>query len=319
MGLEIGYLPIRLTSSDRHARRALVERAEDAGLDHVAVGDHVSFYVGAGFDALVGAASVLAASRSLATNTAVYLLPLRHPVLVARQLSDLAAMAPGRLRFGVGIGGEDPHELEICGIDPKTRGRRMDECLQLVRDLMTGEAVSFDGEFYSVTNASIIPPPSMPIPLIVGGRSDAAIQRAGRRGDGWFGIWVSAQRYAAVVSQLQEAASAVGRNSDGFANALNVWCGVGTSPEVARSNVAAGMEAFYQLPYDRFETWSPFGTPDRIADFLEPYVDAGCTLFNLIVQGTSVEEEIEAASEIRQRLLERCRSSVRPVGDNDER
>ena len=67
------------------------------------------------------------------------------------------------------------------------------------------------------------------------------------------------------------------------------------------------MEAFYQLPYDRFEKWSPSGTPDRIADFLEPYIDAGCTLFNLIVQGTSVEEEIEAASEIRQRMLERCR------------
>ena len=308
MGIEIGYLPIRLTSSDNEARGTLVQRAERAGLDHVAVGDHVSFFVGAGSDALLGAASVLASSRTLATNTAVYLLPLRHPVLVARQLSDLAQLAPGRLRLGVGLGGEDPHELEICGVDPKTRGRRMDECMQVVRALMTGEAVSFDGEFFSVTEALIVPPPSIPIPLIVGGRSDRAIQRAGRLGDGWFGIWVSANRYASVVAQLQDEAAAAGRVSNRvphlFVNALNVWCGVGSSADVARAHVAAGMEAFYQLPYERFEKWSPFGTPEQIAYFLQPYIEAGCSLFNLIIQGESVEEEIDAAAEIRQLMLE---------------
>jgi alkanesulfonate monooxygenase SsuD/methylene tetrahydromethanopterin reductase-like flavin-dependent oxidoreductase (luciferase family) len=308
MGIEIGYLPIRLTSSDNEARGTLVQRAERAGLDHVAVGDHVSFFVGAGFDGLLGAASVLASSRTLATNTAVYLLPLRHPVLVARQLSDLAQLAPGRLRLGVGLGGEDPHELEICGVDPKTRGRRMDECMQIVRALMTGEAVSFDGEFFSVTEALIVPPPSIPIPLIVGGRSDRAIQRAGRLGDGWFGIWVSANRYASVVAQLQDEAAAAGRVSNSvphlFVNALNVWCGVGSSADAARARVAAGMEAFYQLPYERFEKWSPFGTPEQIAYFLQPYIEAGCSLFNLIIQGESVEEEIDAAAEIRQLMLE---------------
>jgi alkanesulfonate monooxygenase SsuD/methylene tetrahydromethanopterin reductase-like flavin-dependent oxidoreductase (luciferase family) len=309
MGIEIGYLPIRLTSSDSTTRGALVERAERAGLDHVAVGDHVSFFVGAGFDALLGAGSVLASSRTLATNTAVYLLPLRHPVLVARQLSDLAMLAPGRLRLGVGLGGEDPHEFEICGVDPRTRGRRMDECMHVVRALMTGEAVSFEGEFFSVTEALIVPAPSIPIPLIVGGRSDRAIQRAGRLGDGWFGIWVSANRFASVVAQLQDEARAAGRvpNSDshGFVNALNVWCGVGSSADSARAHVAEGMEAFYQLPYERFEKWSPFGTPVEIADFLQPYMEAGCSLFNLIIQGRSVEEEIDAAAQIRQLMLER--------------
>ena len=65
------------------------------------------------------------------------------------------------------------------------------------------------------------------------------------------------------------------------------------------------MEAFYQLPYERFEKWSPFGTPEEIADFLQPYMEAGCSLFNLIIQGRSVEEEIEAAAQIRQLMLER--------------
>ena len=181
----------------------------------------------------------------------------------------------------------------------------MDECMRVVRALMTGEAVSFDGEFFSVTEALIVPPPSIPIPLIVGGRSDRAIQRAGRLGDGWFGIWVSSNRYASVVAQLQDEAAAAGRVPHLFVNALNVWCGVGRSADVARAHVAAGMEAFYQLPYERFEKWSPFGAPEQIADFLRPYIEAGCSIFNLIVQGASVEEEIDAAAEIRSLMLAR--------------
>lgn len=82
--------------------------ADHAGLDHVGFGDHVSFHTGAGSDGLLAAASARAVSDHLSANTAVSLLPVRHPVPVARQLADIAALAPGRFVFGVGIGGEDP-------------------------------------------------------------------------------------------------------------------------------------------------------------------------------------------------------------------
>ena len=91
---------------------------------------------------------------------ALYLLPLRHPVLVARQLASIAELAPGRLTLGVGIGGEDPHELEICGVDPRTVGRRMDESLQILRALSDGKPVSFDGEFFALHDALILPAPT---------------------------------------------------------------------------------------------------------------------------------------------------------------
>ena len=87
----------------------------------------MSFFVGAGSDGLITATSLLAAQAELPVYVGLYLLPLRHPVPVARQLATIAQLAPGRLTLGVGIGGEDPHEIEICGVDPKTRGRRMDE------------------------------------------------------------------------------------------------------------------------------------------------------------------------------------------------
>jgi alkanesulfonate monooxygenase SsuD/methylene tetrahydromethanopterin reductase-like flavin-dependent oxidoreductase (luciferase family) len=303
-GPKVGYLPTRLGSVPTAERRGIIGLAEDAGLDHVAVGDHVSFFVGAGADGLLGATGVLATSDRLGSNTGVYLLPLRHPVVVARQLADLDGLAPGRFLFGVGIGGEDRHEIAICGVDPATRGRRMDECLTIVRGLLTGEPIDFDGEFFTLEQAQILPAPSEPIPIVVGGRSGAAVERAGRLGDGWFGIWVSATRYAQAAEQMTAAAAAAGRTVGRWVNALNVWCGVGRRAQDARRHVAAGMEAFYQLPYERFERWSPFGTPQQIATFLAPYLDAGCSVFNLVVQGDDVEAEIAAAREIRDLLLD---------------
>lgn len=195
----MGCVLNRLSSVDAGGRRAIVDLADDAGLDHLGFGDHVSFHTGAGADGILAAAGPLAISDRLSTNTAVYLLPLRHPMPVARQLADIGAMAPGRFVFGVGIGGEDPHEIETCGVDPRTRGRRMDEALEIVRQLLSGAAVDFDGEHFALENARIAPSPTVPIPIIVGGRSDAAIRRAGRLGDGWFGIWVSADRYGQAV------------------------------------------------------------------------------------------------------------------------
>jgi alkanesulfonate monooxygenase SsuD/methylene tetrahydromethanopterin reductase-like flavin-dependent oxidoreductase (luciferase family) len=296
------------SSTKDHLRR--LRLAEEAGLDHLAVGDHVSFYVGLGFDGLLAASQVLAGSATLASNTGVYLLPLRHPVVVARQVADMTAMAPGRFVFGVGIGGEDPHELEICGVDPRTRGRRMNECMHIVRGLLTGKPVDFAGEFYTLDHALILPAPVDPVPLVVGGRSDAAIARAGALGDGWIGVWVSPNRYASAVEQMQASADASGRNVTRWTNALNVWCGVGTTHEEARPRVADAMQAMYQLPYERFEKWSPAGTPEDIASFLIPYVESGCSLFNLILQAGDDEEAVGAAGEIRRLMHDSSRGRL---------
>src|SRR4051812_9685907 len=128
-------------------RHAALARAAAAGIDHLCVGDHVSFIDGTGSDGLISATALLFAQTELPVYVGLYLLPLRHPVGVARQLATLAELAPDRLTLGVGVGGEDPHEIEICGVDPKTRGRRMDESLRILRGLADGTPVIFDGEF----------------------------------------------------------------------------------------------------------------------------------------------------------------------------
>src|SRR3954447_21795455 len=226
-----------------HRRRTL-RRVAGAGVDHLCVGDHVSFFVGAGSDGLISATSLLAAQDRLPVYVGLYLLPLRHPVPVARQLATIAELAPGRLTLGVGLGGEDPHELEICGVEPSTRGRRIDECLRVLRSLAEGTPVTFEGEFFSFDQALIVPAPSPPIPLVVGGRSDAAVSRAARLGDGWLGIWVSPRRFGDVRDQIARAAAEAGRDASRFEHALNVWCGFDAKRETARELVATQMQAF---------------------------------------------------------------------------
>ena len=279
--------------------QATIARVAEGGVDHLCVGDHVSFFVGAGSDGLVTATSLLASQAELPVYIGLYLLPLRHPVPVARQLATIAQLAPGRLTLGVGIGGEDRHEIEVCGIDPNTRGRRMNECLQILRGLADGTPLTFQGEFFSLQDALIVPAPSPRIPLIVGGRSDAAVNRAARLGDGWLGIWVSERRFTAVRDQITRQAAAAGRDPSGFEHALNVWCGFGPTRETARGPLASQMQRFYQMPFEPFERYSPYGTPEHIAEFLGPYIDAGCSTFNVIPCADDDESAIAGVSELR--------------------
>src|SRR5262249_35588915 len=234
---------------DPERLRTTLGRVADEGVDHLCVGDHVSFFVGAGSDGLITSAALLAVQTELPVYVGLYLLPLRHPVPVARQLATIAQLAPGRLTLGVGIGGEDPHEIEVCGVDPKTRGRRMDESLQIRRGLASGAPFTFGGRFFSLQDALVLPAPSPPVPLIVGGRSDAAVRRAARLGDGWLGIWVSPRRYAAVRDQITQQATTAGRDPSGFEHALNVWCGFGPTRGAARQPLAAQMHHFYRMPF----------------------------------------------------------------------
>ena len=291
-----------LLQSSHKVRRDLVGRVLDKGLDHVFVADHVSFHVGAGMDGLINAATLSAIDERLKVCVGVYLLALRHPVTVARQLATIAESAPGQLLLGVGVGGEDRNEIEMCSVDPKTRGRRTDESLEIIQRLLEGEPFDHDGEFFQFQRGWIKPAPSQPIPMLIGGRADAALARAARFGDGWLGVWTSAARYGAVIQQINKQASELGR-SEPHQHGIQVWVGVDDNRERARARLAKGMENFYRIPYERFEKYSPYGDAAEVADFLAGYVEQGCKVFNIMPVAEDDAAGIDAVAEIRQRLL----------------
>jgi alkanesulfonate monooxygenase SsuD/methylene tetrahydromethanopterin reductase-like flavin-dependent oxidoreductase (luciferase family) len=295
------FAPFDLVQRGPSGAVAFLARAGDAGIDHLGCGDHVSFGNGSGFDGLVQATALAMLHPTLPIHIGVYNLVVRHPVLVARQLSDLSLLAPGRLVFGVGLGGEDRREIAVCGVDPATRGRRMDECLQVLRALAAGPPVTFHGEFFDLDRAVVRPAPSNPVPVIVGGRSDAAARRAGRYGDGWLGIWNSPRRFAEVVELAAAAAREVDREPP-TRHAMQVWCGLAGTKDAARERLAPAMQGFYGLPFEKFERYCPYGTAEDVAQFLVGYVEAGCREFNLIAQAPDDETLLAGVAEVR-RLL----------------
>ena len=296
-------LPSDLAPYSPSARRALVAALADSGLDHVHCGDHVTFHDGYGWDGFVSASTFLALHDTLHVHLGLYLLPLRHPVTVARQLSTLWEYAGSRLVFGVGVGGDDRREVELCGIEPRTRGRRMDESLTILRALATGEPVDFSGEFFRLDAAVVRPVPNPPIPILVGGRSDAAVRRAALLGDGWIGIWASSARFADVTARIADVAAAADRRVEAWRNSMVIWCGLDSDRSVARQAVAHDMHALYKLPAAEFERWCPAGSPEEIAEFVAPYVAAGATAVSLIARGRRLPDTIAAAAEVRRLVL----------------
>lgn len=297
MSVAVGLsVPWDLWDLDADARRSRLSAVADSGIDHLFTADHVSFHDGSGMDAPVLLAALGGLEPRLDLHAGVFLLALRHPMVAARQIATLAQTAPGRVTIGVGVGGEDRHEFEVCGIDPATRGRRTDVALTIVRQLLDGNTVSGDGEFYDFVDGIILPTPAQRIPFLVGGRSNAALQRAGRFGDGWLAAWCSSTRFSDAVRIVEECDRTP---DDGWQHALQLWVGVGADRADGRAHVAARMEGFYKIPFERFEKYTPVGNAEQIAEFLAPYVDAGATTLNLTPCGADPEVEYDTIATVR--------------------
>ncbi|MDP7725348.1 TIGR03619 family F420-dependent LLM class oxidoreductase [Mycobacterium sp. TY814] len=128
-------------------------------------------------------AALGAVTTTLRFNFFVLKLPVRHPALTAKQAGSLAALIGNRVGLGVGTS-PWPEDYELMGLPFAKRGKRIDECIEIVQGLTTGDYFEFHGEFYDIPKTKMSPAPSQPIPILVGGHADAALRRAARL-DGW--------------------------------------------------------------------------------------------------------------------------------------
>jgi alkanesulfonate monooxygenase SsuD/methylene tetrahydromethanopterin reductase-like flavin-dependent oxidoreductase (luciferase family) len=215
----------------------------------------------------------------------------------------MAQVAPGRLVLGVGAGGEDRHEVVNAGVDPGTRGRRLDESIQVLRMLATGQPVDFEGDFFQLQQALVLPISSPPIPIMVGGRSPAALKRAALLGDGWLPMFVSPRRFQESIERITELAASAGRRLP-ISPTLSVWCGLHGNPRRGQALLAGKLEQLYSLPSEDFRRLTLAGSPRDVAEALVPYVEAGCRDFSLLAVAETWEVAVELTAEVRQRLIE---------------
>ncbi|MCP4904385.1 MAG: TIGR03619 family F420-dependent LLM class oxidoreductase [bacterium] len=133
---------------------------------------------------LIGAMATT--TKRLRFCTSVHILPLFHPLTVARSAATAEALAPGRIVLGVGAGWME-EEYRAFGIDFASRGRRLEECIEILRLAWTGEMIEFHGEFFEFERLLVRPAPTRSIPVWIGGTSGPALRRAGRIAEGWMG------------------------------------------------------------------------------------------------------------------------------------
>ncbi len=256
---------------------ALVALTERLGVDSLWVGGHIASR-NPGWEPLAWLHRLAEQTERVTIGSAVLLLPLYPPALVAKQVADLDRVAGGRVVLGVGVGGEYPQEFSAVQVPLGERGRRTDEAIPLLRRLWSGEPVTADGPAYPMTDVRLTPPPVQPggPPVVVGGRQAPAMRRAALLGDGWLPYMYSPRRYAESVAEIRRVATTAGRELDGFRWMAYVPVCVDADASRARADAAAFLGGTYRQDFDPLlDHVAAVGTAARVAGRLREYVDAG--------------------------------------------
>jgi len=256
----------------------LVGLVDRGGYDSLWVGDHISFPL-AIFDPLLQLAQAAVVSRRLLLGTGVYLLPLRHPAPVAKQVSTLDHLTEGRFIFGVGVGGEFPKEFEACSVPVNERGARLSEGLAVLRKLWSGEPASHAGRFFQFDKVMMQPPPRQTggPPIWCGGRSDAALRRVARSTDGWMSYVVTPEMFRQGLEKISAAAAAAGRSFDrGFGTAHLLFTRVDDTYEKALDAATVSLSRRYAMDFRKAaERYCALGPAPQVVDKIRQFHAAG--------------------------------------------
>ena len=166
-------------------------------------------------DPFVAAASMGAVTSTIRFYTQVLKLNPRNPVLLARQIGSVAVLTGNRFGLGIGLGWS-PEESRWCGGSFDHRGARADEAVEVIRLILGGGMVEYHGRFYDFERLRMSPEPTEPVPVYVGGHTEAALRRAARTGDGWTSAMIRFDDLRGVVERLGELRAEYGRAGTPF-------------------------------------------------------------------------------------------------------
>jgi probable F420-dependent oxidoreductase len=226
-------------------------------------------------------AAIAARTTRLKFGPSVVVLPYRTPVVAAKEMATVDWLSRGRLFPAVGVGVELPREFEASGVVFAERGRRTDEAIRVMRLLWTQDEVTFQGDFYKLDRISIFPKPwQTPPPIWIGGKSEAAMRRTARLGDGWIPSFITPDEMRAGVQKVHDLATAAGRQvpEDHFGTLINyaIADSEATALALARPYVPRG-----RVDEATMRQCTAFGPAERLIEKVEEYVKAGASKFIL--------------------------------------
>ncbi len=269
--------------NDPQAIRDYAQTAEQLGYAHIGADDHVIgpnpqrpggwtgwvTYRTPFHEPFVLFSFMAGVTRKIEFETCVLLLPQRQTVLAAKQAAGLDVLSGGRLRLGVGLGWNEIEYISL-GAEFHTRGRRVDEQVELLRRLWTQPLVQHESPWHNIPDAGINPlPVQRPIPIWFGGQSEPAIRRAARIGDGWMPLYASAEEARPGLDLLESALEQAGRSRAGFGLEARLSFGKGDPAEWRRK--VGGWQAAGATHLSLITTGCGFTTPAGHIGALEQF------------------------------------------------
>ena len=278
IGFGMGTWPFR--ERNYRAFYDFVDACETWGVDSLWFSDRI---VGNGstLEPIVTIAALSGRKGMMKFGTNALIMPVRNPVIVAKELATLDFLSNGRLLLVAGLGGEDPREYEACGVSKAERAPRMDEALQALNLLWTQDEATFHGKYYNFENISLEPKPVQKPgpPVWIGGRSDAALRRTGRLGEGWLPSAITPQECREGIEAIQVYASKSQRTIEDDHYGVSIICAIADTNEAALDLIAPTLVR--RREDVGLESYTALGTPETIQETLNGYVEAGITKFVL--------------------------------------
>jgi alkanesulfonate monooxygenase SsuD/methylene tetrahydromethanopterin reductase-like flavin-dependent oxidoreductase (luciferase family) len=278
--------------------------AESVGFDSVWTGDHVVDH----HDAIANLGALAAATTSMQIGTAVVVLPLRPAAITAKGILTAALVADGRRTIlGAGPGGDVIADFDVVGADPRTAGAYSDEALEVIRRLWTGRKVSFSGRWNSFTDVQIRPLPAKRPEIFIGGRSEVALRRALRFGDGYLPYLLDPAQARRRFEKLV-ALNAGTRSLSGFTFGIATFLVAGATSEHAAS-IAARTTGFGGVDDMRLRRFYVLGSPEECHLRLRDYVLSGA---NHVLVGCSAghPRQLDSYMETMSAVLPRLRQEI---------
>ena len=256
----------------------LIDLCESSDVDSLWFSERLSSPVPV-LEPMTTMAAVAARTRQLKFGPSVLVAPFRSPVLAARELAMIDYLSNGRVLPAFGIGAEQEREFQAAGVPFKERGRRTDEAIRVMRRCWEDDEVDFAGEFWQLEKITVLPKPvQRPLPLWIGGNSEAAMRRAGQLGDGWIPSFITPARFRRGVEKVTAVAGAAGREVPADHFGALVYFHLDDDPARARA------AALPFVPRNRVDDatlaeCAAFGPPGLLLERLEQYVAGGGSKF----------------------------------------
>ena len=313
--------------------------AEELGFDFVSVGD--SILAKPRYMPIPVLAAIAGQTSRVELATGILQPHMRHPVLLAKDWTTLDALSNGRSVFTVGLGTGDvkmvEREYQLVGLDKARRGRAFEESIDIMKRLWTEDRVTFHGSVFSIDDVSLgLEPVRKPHPPVViacggyvakqagfgpndfynektAGTFTGPWERVARLGDGWMTGIVEPAEYADALARIKQlAAEQYGRRlGSDFRTVLNCWINVNADARKAREESVDVLQRYHQLPMDdeTVERWLFYGPPERIAQRILTYVEAGVNAFQWVIAAEDQFAQIHAIAEQVRPLLRAARAT----------